>query len=173
MATGQRIQSLLLWKVITSGRVCYKTLSLLSDTWSSLRCQRYGLETTRILKTKLTKEVKIDCKTEESSKIALQFVEDCSQQGWATPTRQFFLKLDLTCVNKWDYDAQNVEFTIKFTPPEIKGFAWSCHLLNLNGKIRKLSLLKNASIVLIYIYIYIYMKIYINFVTKFTILLWS
>ena len=144
MATGQRIQSLLLWKVITSGRVCCKTLSLLSDTWSSLRCQRYGLETTGILKTK------------EASKIALQFVEDCSQQGWATPTRQFFLKLDLTHANKWDHDAQNVEFTIKFTPPEIKGFTWSCHLLNLNGKIRKPSLLENASIVLIYIYIYIY-----------------
>ena len=98
--------------------------------------------------------MKIDCKTKEFSKIALQFVEDCSQQGWATPTRQFFLKLDLTRVNKWDHGTQNVKFIIKFTPPKIKGFAWSCHLLNLNGKIRKPSLLKNASIVLIYIYIY-------------------
>ena len=92
-------------------------MSLLSNTWPSLRCQRYGLEATRISKTKLTKEVKTDCKTKEASKIELQFVEDYSQQGWATPTHQFFLKLDLTYVNKWDHDAQNVEFTIKFTPP--------------------------------------------------------
>ena len=96
-----------------------------------------------------------------------------ASKGERPQPANFFLKLDLTRTNKWDHNAQNVEFTIKFTPPEIKGFTWSCHLLNLNGKIRKPSLLENASIVLLYIYIYIYMKNYINFVTKFTILLWS
>ena len=43
---------------------------------------------------------------------------------------------------------------VKCTPPQIEGFTWSRHLFNLKGKIRK-PLMKNTSIVLMYMTIYI------------------
>ena len=64
---------------ITSGRELCKVLSLLSETCPSLRYQRYGLETIGTLVIELTKELKTDCKIEETPYIDLQSVEACSK----------------------------------------------------------------------------------------------
>ena len=56
LAIGQTMQSLLLCKDGTLGNL---------KRWPSLRCQRYGLETTE---TKLTKDLKTDYRVEETSK---------------------------------------------------------------------------------------------------------
>ena len=75
LAIGQRIQSLLLWKLITSGRALCKALSLLSNACLSLRCHIYCLETIWMLETEWAKELKIDYRIEEASEMDLQFVE--------------------------------------------------------------------------------------------------
>ena len=76
LAIGHTMQSLLLCKDGTSGKQWCKAWSLSSDTWPSRRCQRYGLETTE---TKLTKDLKTNCRVEETSETESQMVEDCSK----------------------------------------------------------------------------------------------
>ena len=49
-AMGQRVQSLLLCTVLTSGIQSCKAWSLASEACPSLRCQRYGLVMTRYQK---------------------------------------------------------------------------------------------------------------------------
>ena len=79
LVIGHRTQSLLLWNWITSGIWLCRVLSLLSETFPSLRCQRNGLETTRTLETEFTSESKTDCKMEETPDIDLQSGETYSK----------------------------------------------------------------------------------------------
>ena len=79
LAIGQRMQSLLLWNWITSGKALCKALSLLSDTCPSLRCLRNGLEIAGILEIEWTNELKTNYIMEEASEIVLQSIEACSK----------------------------------------------------------------------------------------------
>ena len=74
LAMGQTRQSLLLWKWSTLGMMDCKAINLLLDTWPSLICHKYGLETLK--EKELTRDLKMDCKTGEKD---LQCWESCNK----------------------------------------------------------------------------------------------